>query len=129
MKDPLRVHPRQVAEVQRLLAERIAPKGSPHRQCLPYTAGKPTQGILGGPAVKLNRPIQQFHPASKMQFCECKDWRSKWPEDKEWCKIGELYKDGYKVGDTKRYFDKPYNFDAGEKLKRTGRKDHTNVFQ
>lgn len=40
MKDPIRVHPRQIAEMERLLKERIAPPDDKHNACENDTAGK-----------------------------------------------------------------------------------------
>jgi len=111
MKDPLRLHPRQVAEVERLLAERIAPVGT-RNVCNRDTAGVPMPGVKGGPAVRVARPTQRYTFHAKMTFCECKDWPSKWPEDREWCEIGETND----FGDFERYYERPYNYDNGEKL-------------
>jgi len=104
MKDPLRITTDQLAEIQRLLADRISPVGT-YKSCRNYSAGQKTTGVNGGPAVKVARPIQQFHPAVRMTFCECKDWKSKWNEDKAWCKLSDNEADNIT-----RYFRQPYNF-------------------
>eukprot|EP00548_Thalassiothrix_antarctica_P003227 CAMPEP_0194129910 /NCGR_PEP_ID=MMETSP0152-20130528/1095_1 /TAXON_ID=1049557 /ORGANISM="Thalassiothrix antarctica, Strain L6-D1" /LENGTH=886 /DNA_ID=CAMNT_0038824291 /DNA_START=312 /DNA_END=2973 /DNA_ORIENTATION=- len=59
MKDPIRIHPIQLAELERLLAWRIAPKGSKFNECKPDTAGRQRSGSNRN-AVDLNRPIQEY---------------------------------------------------------------------
>lgn len=97
MKDPIRVHPRQIAEMERLLKDRIAPTNDPFRACKPDTAGVIDE--LGH--ISVARPLQNFHIAHYESFCECKDWPSKWPEDREWCKIENI---------EERFYSHPYNF-------------------
>jgi Eukaryotic-type carbonic anhydrase len=87
MKDPIQVHPDQIKELERLLAWRIAPKGSTFKECQRDTAGKDRPGREGN-AVDLNRPIQSTKPLHRMVFCECQDWRSKFEEDRRWCRRG-----------------------------------------
>lgn len=99
MKDPVRIHPRQLAEMKRLLAERIAPSDDPVMACKPDTAAK----VRSDGRVEAARPVQYKHPAHFEVFCECKDWPSKWPEDREWCHIEDIYE---------RFYDSPYNFDT-----------------
>ena len=88
MKDPIRVNPMQIKELERLLARRVAPKGSSFKECQVDTAGKSRSG-RGGDAVDLNRPLQSTHRNHRMVFCECQDWKSKWPEDQKWCRKGD----------------------------------------
>jgi hypothetical protein len=97
MKDPIRIHPRQLKELQRLIGSRIAPVDDPVNRCQPDTAAR----VTSDGEVEVARPIQYFHPAHFKVFCECKDWRSKWPEDRNWCDIDDVYE---------RFYDKPYNF-------------------
>lgn len=97
MKDPIRVSNRQIAELNRLLKDRIAPSNDPIAACKPDTAAKvdPTTG-----KVITARPLQSFHEVHYEVFCECR-WKSNWTEDQEWCKIKNT---------TERYYDHPYNF-------------------
>jgi len=101
MKDPLRVHKRQIAELQRLLAWRLNPK----------TCEVDTAGVLSddGNTIKANREIQYFHDTHRMVFCECKDWPSKFEGDKEWCKN---WKEDV---DFERFYDRPYSFETNGK--------------
>lgn len=104
MKDPIRIHPRQLLELQRLLADRIAPPDDPVASCKPDTAAKVRRDpnnprkIL---EVNAARPVQYTSEAHYETFCECKDWDSKWPEDREWCRTDDI---------NERFYDKPYNF-------------------
>lgn len=108
LKDPIRIHPRQLTELRRLIAERIAPSDDPVMACQPDTAAKVTRDpedpkkILD---VNTARPLQEWDRVHFKTFCECKDWPSKWPEDRKWCEIEDLQT---------RLFDKKYNFDAYE---------------
>ena len=99
LKDPLRIHPDQLAEVERLLAWRIAPKGSKFNECQRDSAGRERQGTNGN-AVDLNRPLQGYSNIHRKVFCECNDWISKWKEDREWCKLDRLT----------RFYERPYNY-------------------
>lgn len=99
MKDPIRIHPRQLQEMKRLLRERIAPKGSPTMACQRDTAAK----VRSDGTVDTARPIQYTHPVHYKVFCECKDWPSKWPEDREWCRIKDV---------NDRFYKSPYNFES-----------------
>jgi len=103
MKDPIRIHPIQLAELERLLAWRIAPKGSKFNECKPDTAGRQRSGSNGN-AVDLNRPIQEYHNIHRKVFCECKDWKSKWKQDQNWCRLSKSQKER-----------QPYNFDSNGK--------------
>jgi hypothetical protein len=99
MKDPMRVSQRQIDEMHRLLARRIAPVTDPIRPCLPDTAGKVDP--VDSSKVNVARPLQYFSTHRKV-FCECGDWRSKWPEDQAWCQKSKLG----------RFYDEPYNFET-----------------
>jgi carbonic anhydrase len=100
MKDPVRIHPRQLTEMKRLIAERVAPPNDPVMACQPDTAAKvSTDGRAHD--VDTARPLQYFHPIHFKVFCECKDWPSKWPEDREWCDIEDI---------NERFYTTPYNF-------------------
>ena len=98
LKDPIRVHPRQIREMERLIANRIAgPNEDIEFRCKPDTAAK----VHHNDRVDVARPLQKFHARHHKTFCECKDWRSKWPEDRRWCEIRNM---------TKRFYDTPYNY-------------------
>jgi len=99
MKDPIRINPVQLAELERLLAWRIAPMGSDFNECRRDTAGRERKGSNGN-AVDLNRPVQEYHNIHRKVFCECRDWKSKWEEDQKWCELDESEREEY-----------PYNFD------------------
>jgi hypothetical protein len=106
MKDPIRIHPRQLTELRRLIAERIAPSDDPVMACKPDTAAKVTRDPTNPHnylEVDTARPLQSWHRVHYKTFCECKDWPSKWPEDRKWCRIEDM---------NERFFEKPYNFDA-----------------
>jgi len=106
MKDPIRIHPRQLLELRRLIAERIAPSGDPVMACAPDTAAKVTRDPDDPDKyleVNTARPLQSWDRVHYKTFCECKDWDSKWPEDRKWCKIEDM---------NERFYDKKYNFDA-----------------
>ena len=96
MKDPIRIHSRQLDEMRRLMRERIAPVDDPVMACQPDTAAK-----IDGEIVDTARPVQPLHEVHFMVFCECNDWPSKWPEDREWCAIEDI---------NERFYDTPYNF-------------------
>ena len=99
MKDPIRIHPRQLEELQRLLKERIAPFDDPVNACQPDTAAKVDQATG---EVEAAREVQYWNNAHFKVYCECKDWRSKWPEDRKWCDFRR----------TKRFYEHPYNFET-----------------
>ena len=104
LKDPVRVHPRQIAEMERLLRERIAPQDAKFKACENDTAGK----IEKDGRISVARPLMQFNDQTHAKtFCECDDWASKWPEDRAWCKLERGDKDI-------RLYDHPYNFDSEE---------------
>jgi len=104
MKDPIRIHRRQLQELRRLTADRIAPIDSPVNACQPDTAAKVTRDTLDTNKildVSNARPLQSWSKTHFKVFCECKDWPSKWPEDRKWCEIEDI---------NERFFLKPYNF-------------------
>lgn len=102
MKDPIRIHPTQLAELERLLARRISPKGSGFKECQNDTGGRPRAGSNGN-AVDLNRPLQEYSNIHRKVFCECIDWRSKFQEDLDWCALDQ----------NERWYNQPYNFESG----------------
>ena len=102
MKDAIRINPIQLAELERLLAWRIAPKDSGSKQCQNDTAGRPRAGSNGN-AVDLNRPLQKYSNVHRKVFCECRDWRSKFQEDRDWCTLDQ----------SKRWYTMPYNYESG----------------
>ena len=98
MKDPIRIHPRQLDEIKRLLRDRIAPLGDPVASCQPDTAA----GVSADGEVWAARPLQYETPFHFEVYCECDNWPSKWPDDREWCaKYTNL---------TERLYDFPYNY-------------------
>lgn len=105
MKDPIRIHPRQLQELKRLIGERIAPKGSLVNECKADTAAKVTRDSETNEVVDIAaaRPLQEWNTAHFKTFCECKNWESRWPEDRQWCHVDDI---------SERFFDKPYNFNS-----------------
>lgn len=101
MKDPLRISKRQLAEMHRLLRERIAPSDDPVAACKPDTAAKIVNKSSG--EVDVARPLQSNHKAHYTVFCECENWESKWAEDRLWCQETDILK---------RFYDRPYNFET-----------------
>eukprot|EP00537_Pseudo-nitzschia_pungens_P014485 CAMPEP_0172397898 /NCGR_PEP_ID=MMETSP1061-20121228/33405_1 /TAXON_ID=37318 /ORGANISM="Pseudo-nitzschia pungens, Strain cf. pungens" /LENGTH=576 /DNA_ID=CAMNT_0013130229 /DNA_START=72 /DNA_END=1802 /DNA_ORIENTATION=+ len=104
MKDPIRIHTRQLKELRRLAAERIAPRGSLVNSCKPDTAASVTRDEADpGTIVDVDntRPLQSWTTTHFKTFCECKDWPSKWPEDQRWCELEDI---------NERFYKKPYNF-------------------
>lgn len=94
-KDPIRVSPHQMRELERLIAWRLGD------QCQVDTAGKPT---ASPDAVDVARPLQSYHRLHRMVFCECKDWPSKFPGDRQWCRNWQTNPA------EERLFQNPYNF-------------------
>ena len=82
MKDPIRVNPRQIRELHRLLRERIAPLGSydgSPRECKPDTAAKVKEDGTAWVARNMQE-LDESGPGSNGHdnyFCECSDWGSK----------------------------------------------------
>lgn len=104
MKDPIRIHTRQLTELRRLTADRIAPIDSAVNACQPDTAAKVTRdGNDKDKVVDVNnaRPLMSWTKPHFKTFCECKDWESKFPEDRNWCAIEDI---------NERFYNKPYNF-------------------
>ena len=99
MKDPIIVPPSQIEELERLLIERIAPTDSKFKECEPDHAGAPRENTTD--KFDFVRPLQQPHKLHRMVFCECKDWKSLFIEDKQWCALGIQ----------ERFYEHPYNFD------------------
>jgi hypothetical protein len=102
MKDPIKVHPRQIEELNRLLAWRLSTSGS--NECEVDTAGRLSDD---GNTVDVSRETQYYHLQHRKVFCECKDWPSKFEGDKEWCKNWKL------SNGEDRFYDTPYSFDTG----------------
>lgn len=80
MKDPIKVAPNQIKELERLIANRVDPT-----TCKRDTAGKPRGN--GSGAVDVVRPIQTTTKKHDVVFCECVDWKSKQQKDLHWCKL------------------------------------------
>jgi hypothetical protein len=97
MKDPIRVAPHQIKELERIIAWRI------NDQCQADTAGKKRDdGNLD--AVDVNRPLQSYNELHRMVFCECQDWPSKFPQERSWCR-------NWKIRDPAiRFEQQPYNW-------------------
>ena len=98
-KDPIKVHRRQIDELNRLLAWRINPA----------TCNKDSAGIVSGDGnkVNVNRALQFTTDSHKEVFCECKNWPSKFATDKMWCH------DYQQDTNYDRFFKHPYNFESG----------------
>jgi hypothetical protein len=80
IKDPIRVAPFQIKRLDRLLARRLNPE-----TCEKESAGK-TRGRDGSATrVDVNRPLQAISSKHKLVFCECEDWYSHKPADKDYC--------------------------------------------
>lgn len=102
MKDPIRVNPRQIKELNRLLAWRLSSSGS--NRCKTESAGVITRG---GGTINVARDLQYIHPEHQLVFCECKDFTSIYPNDRAWCQNWQQ--------DTSynRFYKTPYSFDSG----------------
>jgi hypothetical protein len=98
MKDPIRVAPHQMRELERLIAARRNPS------CQSDTAGAPRAGRPIQDAVDVNRPLQSYHKLHRKVFCECKDWPSKFPQEREWCRNWRT------DSPEDRLYDNPYNW-------------------
>ena len=96
MKDPIRVPPHQIKELERLIAWRR------NDNCEKDTAGHPRPGTSD--AVDVNRPLQSFHTLHRKVFCECKDWPSKFQGDRDWCRNWRNREPEM------RMYDRPYNW-------------------
>jgi Eukaryotic-type carbonic anhydrase len=97
LKDPIRVHKRQIDELNRLMAWRLNPD----------TCARDTAGIVSADSsrIEAHREIQYMHDQHRFVFCECKDWPSKFKGDREWCHRWNE--------DTSytRFYEHPYSFD------------------
>ena len=94
-KDPILINSHQLRELSRLIAWRLGD------DCQVDTAGKPTDNP---DVVDVARPLQSYHTLHRMVFCECKDWPSKFPGDRQWCR-------GWQTKPPEeRLFQNPYNF-------------------
>lgn len=80
MKDPIRVSPQQITQLENLFLRRLNPN-----TCLPDTAGKPRDN--GSGKLDFNRPLQTVRNQHKLVFCECVDWRSEVLNDKAYCNL------------------------------------------
>lgn len=99
LKDPIRIAESQLKELERLIRDRVAPQDDPVMPCQADTAAKVSEDGI----VNVARPLMYtYEDAHRITFCECKDWESKWPEDRAWC-LDEL---------EDRLFMKPYNFES-----------------
>lgn len=96
MKDPIRVHPRQVAELNRLLAWRLNAD----------TCQSDTAGVVSGDTVDASREVMYYHDLHRMVFCECPAWPSQFEGDQEWCRN---YRDDTNYD---RFYTRPYSFDS-----------------
>lgn len=94
-KDPIRVAPHQMRELERLIAWRTGDN------CQRDTAGKGTDDPN---VVDVARPLQSTHRLHRKVFCECKDWPSKFPEDRQWCRKWQ------ETPPEQRLFENPYNW-------------------
>jgi Eukaryotic-type carbonic anhydrase len=77
-KDPIRLHTRQVEELNRLLAWRLNPD-----TCQVDTAGVLTEDKN---RVEMKRDLNRYTTNHRKVFCECQDWPSKFESDKKWCR-------------------------------------------
>jgi hypothetical protein len=96
MKDPIRVAKHQITELERLLAWRM------NGNCKSDTAGKARED--NPDAVDVARPIQEMEKGHRMVFCECQDWPSKFPQEREWCEKWQQREPEL------RLFENPYNW-------------------
>ena len=108
MKDPIRVAPRQIQELERLLSERIAPSDAVHNACKPDTAG--AADPTGTASISVARPLQAVDSVHNTVFCWCPIWPSKWPEDRAWCALND------QLGAEYVLLEHPYNWDSGGKF-------------
>lgn len=98
MKDPIRVHKRQIEEIHRLLAHRLNPD----------TCARETAGIVtpDGSHIATSREVQYKHDQHRFVFCECPNWPSKFASDKEWCR---KHKEDTNYT---RFYNRPYSFNS-----------------
>lgn len=71
MKDPIRIHPRQLQELKRLIGERISPKGSMVNECKTDTAAKVKRDSETREVVDIEaaRPLQEWNNVHFKTFC------------------------------------------------------------
>lgn len=77
MRLPIKVAPSQIRALEDLLSQRLDPVS-----CEAYTAGRPRESST---AVDVNRPLQTHRLFHKLVYCECVDWDSNLPRDKQYC--------------------------------------------
>ena len=82
MRVPIKVAPSQIRALETLLSERIDPE-----TCEKDTAGRPRAD--NSTAVDVNRPLQTSRPSHKLVYCECEDWESNLPADREYCSLSK----------------------------------------
>jgi hypothetical protein len=80
MKDTIKVSPLQIHQLESLIARRLDPE-----TCVRDTAGKRRE--TDPKKVDVNRPMQLTTRKHKLVYCECIDWESKRPNDKEYCQL------------------------------------------
>ena len=80
LKDPIKVAPSQILDLERLLAQSRSPL-----TCKVDTVGRRRNPDVA--LVDVNRPLQVLTPGHKAVFCECVDWVSRAEADVEWCKL------------------------------------------
>eukprot|EP00545_Synedropsis_sp_CCMP1620_P000285 CAMPEP_0119029340 /NCGR_PEP_ID=MMETSP1176-20130426/40466_1 /TAXON_ID=265551 /ORGANISM="Synedropsis recta cf, Strain CCMP1620" /LENGTH=928 /DNA_ID=CAMNT_0006985675 /DNA_START=82 /DNA_END=2868 /DNA_ORIENTATION=- len=102
MKDPIPIARRQLEELERLMGQRIAAEDAPRNKCKPDHAGKLREGTTD--KFDFARPVQEFHKLHRKVFCECKDWKSKFDEDRFWCDKNIF----------DRFYMHPYNYNSTE---------------
>lgn len=80
LKDPIKVSPRQIRLLERLISNRVDPD-----TCESYTAG-----VLRNQnswRVNVNRPIQTTTEEHRLVYCECVDWNSRAVNDEAYCAL------------------------------------------
>lgn len=80
MKDAIRVSPRQIKKLERIIARRLNPE-----TCERESAGKPREGHPIRRDVA--RPLQATSSKHALVYCECEDWESHLPADLEYCQL------------------------------------------
>lgn len=85
--------------MERLLRERVAGPLDPLKACQADTAAR----VDADGHVNVARPLMDTNSVHFKVFCECKDWPSKWPEDRAWCEINNVQE---------RFYSHPYNYET-----------------
>jgi hypothetical protein len=80
LKDAIRVSPKQINRLERLLARRLNPE-----TCQRESAGKPRQG--NDKLRDVARPLQTKTNWHRLIFCECGDWESRRAADQDYCRL------------------------------------------